>query len=592
MGINPYSSLMTGIIRHIIGVALLLASMGLTTRIEAASFTLVTGNAVVPAVVSGTTQTLNALVQSASGASGVNVTLQIIDSSGVLVARQDYLSQNFTAGQQVNYSWSYVIPPSFPAGTSTLAVGVFSSDWTTTYLWNGTVEAFMAGTGLNTITADYSYYQGSTSYWAFQNAWNDAGITGGEDITVDPAAFQSSTLVRWTWPLVTNPNSVTPIGYPEIVFGCQTGVGNPSPNGVTPIPTQINSFAQLGGTFDITIGGPDLEDFDILWETFTVSAANNGTRTAEIAIFLHAPQATRTWAQSLSLVGSYTGSGISGMVYQTTSGLGVPYVVLLPAGDVLTGNVDLLGYLNFVASQGIISTDDWMTDYELGAEPYGGVGYYQVNSLNYTWSPDGTPSIISPLAASGTANQAFSYQIAASNGPTSYSASGLPTGLIVNASTGLISGTPSAVGTWSITLSATNSTGNGGTVILALTVTAPAPTITSFTPSGGPVGTSVTISGTGFASATAVTINGAAAAFTVLSNVQISATIPVGANSSGLITVYTPQGNATSPTDFTDTNPQGSTSSSNSKCGNGIFGFIGLLLLTAMLRRLRLRDQP
>ena len=55
---------------------------------------------------------------------------------------------------------------------------------------------------------------------------------------------------------------------------------------------------------------------------------------------------------------------------------------------------------------------------------------------------------------------AFSYQITASNGPIiSYSATGLPAGLSVNTSTGLISGTPTTAGTYSVTISATNSSG-------------------------------------------------------------------------------------------------------------------------------------
>lgn len=81
------------------------------------------------------------------------------------------------------------------------------------------------------------------------------------------------------------------------------------------------------------------------------------------------------------------------------------------------------------------------------------------------------PSIYSATSAAGVVGQAFNYQIAATNGPTAYAATGLPTGLSLDTATGRISGTPSAAGTWNISLSATNANGTG-TATLALTVTA------------------------------------------------------------------------------------------------------------------------
>src|SRR5438067_2512929 len=98
------------------------------------------------------------------------------------------------------------------------------------------------------------------------------------------------------------------------------------------------------------------------------------------------------------------------------------------------------------------------------------------------------PVITSPTAATGQVGVAFSYQITASNGPIiSYNATGLPGGLSVNTSTGLISGTPTTAGTYSVTISATNSSGTGSAT-LTLTIKPPPPVITSATTASGTVG--------------------------------------------------------------------------------------------------------
>ena|SRR5437899_11409610 len=76
------------------------------------------------------------------------------------------------------------------------------------------------------------------------------------------------------------------------------------------------------------------------------------------------------------------------------------------------------------------------------------------------------------------------------------------------------------------------------------------PTITSFAPTRGPVGTSVTITGTAFTGAKAVKFNGVSATiFTVDSYTQITATVPAGATT-GKIKITTPGGSATSSTRF------------------------------------------
>src|SRR5436309_3389816 len=108
------------------------------------------------------------------------------------------------------------------------------------------------------------------------------------------------------------------------------------------------------------------------------------------------------------------------------------------------------------------------------------------------------------------------------------------------------------VGT-SVTISGTNFTGATARIACRFTVINP-PTITSFTPGSGPVGTSVTISGTNFTGASAVLFNGTSASFTVNSATAITATVPAGATS-GPISVTTAVGTASSAASFTVSDP-------------------------------------
>ena len=96
---------------------------------------------------------------------------------------------------------------------------------------------------------------------------------------------------------------------------------------------------------------------------------------------------------------------------------------------------------------------------------------------------------------------------------------------------------------------------NGATATpLPIPLPAPAspPTVSWFTPNSGWPGTAVTIAGSAFSGATSVTFNGSAAAFTVNSDSQITATVPAGATT-GPISVTTSAGNATSAASFSVT---------------------------------------
>ena len=62
------------------------------------------------------------------------------------------------------------------------------------------------------------------------------------------------------------------------------------------------------------------------------------------------------------------------------------------------------------------------------------------------------------------AGEAFVFQPSASNTPTSWAATGLPTGVTINTSTGRISGAATTAGNYVATLTATNGTGTSPAV--------------------------------------------------------------------------------------------------------------------------------
>ena len=96
---------------------------------------------------------------------------------------------------------------------------------------------------------------------------------------------------------------------------------------------------------------------------------------------------------------------------------------------------------------------------------YGGTGA----SGRVVITPKSFSGVVAPVAPViygntnlvGVTNRVLSYQITASNNPTYYSASNLPTGLLVNTNTGWISGIPGQTGSFAVTLVASNIAGTG-----------------------------------------------------------------------------------------------------------------------------------
>jgi polygalacturonase len=101
------------------------------------------------------------------------------------------------------------------------------------------------------------------------------------------------------------------------------------------------------------------------------------------------------------------------------------------------------------------------------------IGRYTQNvQFMATPSVSGEPVITSSFKASATVDSVFNYSITATGTPTSYNATGLPSGLSINTSTGVISGTPVVAATSTIIISATNAYGTA-TATLVIKVSLP-----------------------------------------------------------------------------------------------------------------------
>ncbi|MFJ1609362.1 M4 family metallopeptidase [Streptomyces sp. NPDC088253] len=113
--------------------------------------------------------------------------------------------------------------------------------------------------------------------------------------------------------------------------------------------------------------------------------------------------------------------------------------------------------------------------YGASSTQYAGVAnaFAGINVGSHVTPPSSGVTVTNPGSQSSTVGTAVSLQVSASStntGSLSYAATGLPTGLSINSSTGAITGTPTTAGTYSTTVTVTDSTGATGTASFTWTV--------------------------------------------------------------------------------------------------------------------------
>ncbi len=276
--------------------------------------------------------------------------------------------------------------------------------------------------------------------------------------------------------------------------------GSPTSYTATPLPAGLAVNATTGAiTGTPTTAGTTA----VLLGATNASGTGNATLTVTVAAAGVAPIVTNSPLTAAGTVGTPFSFAI------TASGSPTSYTATpLPAGLVLNGTTGVItGTPTTVGTTAVL----------LGATNATGTGNA---TLTITVAAAGTAPIItnSPLTAAGTVGTPFSFTITASGSPTSYTATPLPAGLVLNVTTGAITGTPTTVGTTAVLLGATNATGTGNatlTITVAAAGTAPIITNSPLT-AAGTVGTPFSFVITASGSPTAYTASPLPAGLTIV----------------------------------------------------------------------------
>ena len=242
---------------------------------------------------------------------------------------------------------------------------------------------------------------GAPGWWALPNPWNAGNLVNHRDynqtITINPARFPNGTVLSWRWPDRSNSHNVW--GYPEVAYGYQAGV-LPPPDSKGPRAVQIRHLAVLTGSYEIAISG-DTDEFDVLWETQLTSAPHQG-QIFEFSVLIHAPSYIRAWFADLPRKHRYESAEFAATIAVTDNG-SYPYILVLPdRGDLFSGTFDLKALFDFLIAKKVLTGNEYVQGFELGAEPRKKSGTLKINLLSYDWNGTVVPSEMAARSAAPT----------------------------------------------------------------------------------------------------------------------------------------------------------------------------------------------
>jgi putative Ig domain-containing protein len=362
-------------------------------------------------------------------------------------AQTAYSASLSVTGGSAPYSW-LIIQGSLPSGLSLSSAGQISGTPAQTGTFAFTVQVTDSSSPAGTANANLSITVAAAAQSPSITTTSLPNATPGTVYSATLQATGGTTPYNWTISVGTLPAGLTLVASTGVISGTPTTAGTVS--------------------FSVQ-----------------VSDAANNTATKALSIIVGAA------AQSPSVTTTSLPAATTGTVYSTTlqaSGGTTPYSWSLSAGTLPTG-------LALVASTGVISgTPTTIGTASFTVQVTDAANNTGTKALTITVAAPGQPPTITTTSLPGaTTGTAYSTTLQGTGGTTPYSwdvsVGTLPTGLSLVASTGVISGTPTAAGTFSFTVEVKDAANNTGTKVLSIVVAAQPPTITTSSLPSGSTGT-------------------------------------------------------------------------------------------------------